>query len=338
MSPPKKNNTISRGAEILKALSEGYGRLEDIYPKVGLSKSTAHRILQTLVASGFAFQNPLNRNYHIGPLILKLSAIPTVSHQMLILSSIDELKKLSDSSGETCLLSIPNGSQRMVLKEVRSSQKIALSLGEGEFLVLFGPNGAGKSSLLGMLAGALRPTSGTVSIRGVPLDFSEVEWRGRIGLLSHRGFLYAHLTAEENLRFYGSLFGLTDLDERIPERLARVGLSDRARFEVRQLSHGMRQRLSLARALLHDPDVVLLDEPYTGLDPSAAAVLRDVLRGLRDGRRTVVMVTHNLTEGLQLATRVAIQVAGRMAWEGPISAVELDGFETFYHQVVEGRA
>jgi heme exporter protein A len=215
---------------------------------------------------------------------------------------------------------------------------VDLALDEGEFLVIFGPNGAGKSSLLGMLAGALRPTRGTVSIRNEPLDHSDGEWRGRIGVLSHRGFLYGHLTAEENLRFYGRLFGLGDLDRRIPERLDRVGLADRARFQVRQLSHGMRQRLSLARALLHDPDVVLLDEPYTGLDPSAAAVLRDVLRELRDGRRTVVMVTHNLTEGLELATRAAIQVSGRLAWEGPTAAIERAGFESFYHGVVEGRA
>ena len=215
---------------------------------------------------------------------------------------------------------------------------IDVALGEGEFLVIFGPNGAGKSSLLGMLGGALRPTRGTVSIRGVPLDFSAGEWRRHVGVLSHRGFLYGHLTAEENLRFYGRLFGLPDLEARVPERLARVGLTNRARFEVRQLSHGMRQRLALARALLHDPALVLLDEPSTGLDPSASAVLRDVLKELRDGRRTVVMVTHNLTEGLELATRAAIQVSGRLAWEGPTTEVERGGFETLYHRVVEGRA
>jgi len=214
---------------------------------------------------------------------------------------------------------------------------VDLTLGEGEFLVIFGPNGAGKTSLLGMLGGTMRPTAGTVAIRGEPLDFAEVDWRRRVGVLSHRGFLYGHLTAEENLRFYGDLFGLTDLDTRIPERLARVGLKDRATFQARQLSHGMRQRLSLARALLHDPDVVLLDEPYTGLDPSAAGVLRDVLRELRDGRRTVVMVTHNLSQGLELATSAAIQVSGRLAWRGPAAEIERDGFETFYHDVVEGR-
>jgi heme exporter protein A len=213
---------------------------------------------------------------------------------------------------------------------------IDLALGAGEFLTIFGPNGAGKSSLLKLLGGAMRATSGTVAIGGVPLDFSDGEWRRRVGMLSHQGFLYPQLTAEENLRFYGKLFGLDDLDRRIRARLERVGLADRADFLVRKLSHGMRQRLALARALLHDPDLVLLDEPYTGLDPAAATVLRGVLQELRSDRRTVVMVTHNLTEGLALATRVAIQVRGRMAWEGARANVEERGFERFYHEVVDG--
>lgn len=219
---------------------------------------------------------------------------------------------------------------------VRAVAEVDLHLGEGDFLTIFGPNGAGKSSLLGMLGGAMRPTRGIVRIRGEQLRYNDIEWRRRIGILSHRGFLYARLSAEENLRFYGRLFGLADLDRLVPDRLERVGLSDRARFQARQLSHGMRQRLSLARALLHDPDVVLLDEPYTGLDPSASGVLRDVLAGLRDGSRTVVMVTHNLREGLELATRVTIQVAGRFAWEAPRSDIDADGFEHRYREVVEG--
>jgi heme exporter protein A len=215
---------------------------------------------------------------------------------------------------------------------------VDLSLAAGEFLTIFGPNGAGKTSLLGMLAGATRPTRGEVKISGQPISLSEHGWRSKVGILSHQGFLYARLTAEENLRFYGELFGLDDLSHRISERLERVGLADRARFEVRQLSHGMRQRLSLARALLHDPDVVFLDEPYTGLDPSAAGVLRGVLDELKDGRRTVVMVTHNLAEGLQMATRVAIQVGGRFVWEHEASAIDMSGFERQYHSVVEERS
>lgn len=214
-------------------------------------------------------------------------------------------------------------------------REVDLALTEGDFLTIFGPNGAGKTSLLGMLGGAMRPTRGEVFIGGQALAYGDVEWRHRVGILSHRGFLYGRLTAEENLRFYGRLFGLTDLDRRVPERLARVGLEDRARFQVRQLSHGMRQRLALARALLHDPNVVLLDEPYTGLDPSAASVLRGVLQELRDTRKTVVMVTHNLKQGLELATRLAIQVRGRLAWEGSADEVDSSRLEAHYHEVVE---
>jgi len=215
---------------------------------------------------------------------------------------------------------------------------VDLALAPGDFLTVFGPNGAGKSSLLGMLGGGLRPTHGEVRVRGQRLDFGEDDWRHRIGVLSHQGFLYSQLTAAENLHFYGRLFGLSDLRTRVPEWLEHVGLQDRASFLVSQLSHGMKQRLALARALLHEPDLVLLDEPYTGLDPSAASVLRGVLAGLKDGQRTVVMVTHNLREGLALANRVAIQVRGRFAWEGDRSQLDADDFEHFYHEVVEGRA
>ncbi len=215
---------------------------------------------------------------------------------------------------------------------------IDLELTDGDFLTIFGPNGAGKTSLLSLLGGRLKPTSGTVRVGGQRLDFRETSWRSRIGVLSHQGFLYAHLTVAENLRFFGNLFGLDDLDRRIPERLEQVGLANRADFLSRQLSHGMRQRLALARALLHDPDLVLLDEPYTGLDPYAASVLRDVLSSLKDGRRTVVMVTHTLAQGLELSNRLAIQVAGRFAWEGARDEVDPAEFEHFYHQVVESDA
>jgi len=216
---------------------------------------------------------------------------------------------------------------------------IDLTLEAGDFLTVFGPNGAGKTSLLSLLGGRLRPTSGDVRVSGERLDFGQTSWRSRIGILSHQGFLYPHLTVSENLRFFGRLFGLHDLRDRIRDRLEEVGLGDRADTLVRSLSHGMRQRAALARTLLHDPELVLLDEPYTGLDPYAAGVLRHVLSTLRDGRRTVVMVTHNLAQGLELSSRVAIQVRGRFAWEGRRTDLDGDGFERFYHRVVErGRA
>jgi len=212
---------------------------------------------------------------------------------------------------------------------------IELSLARGDFLTIFGPNGAGKTSLLALLAGALRPSRGQVWLRGEALDFGEVEWRRRIGVLSHQSFLYGHLSAEENLRFYGQLFGLSDVDNVVRDKLQHLGLQERAASLVRDLSHGMRQRLALARALLHDPDIVLLDEPYTGLDPSAALVLQGVLSDLRDGRRTVVMVTHNLSEGVALATTVAIMNRGRFVWQGKRAELG-DDFGQFYHSVIEG--
>ena len=212
---------------------------------------------------------------------------------------------------------------------------IDVALPSGGFLVVFGPNGAGKTSLLRMLGGGLRPTRGEVRLGGERIEAGSPRGRERIGVLSHQTFLYGHLTARENLRFYGRLFGLSDLDQRIEYRLGEVGLIERADDLASTFSRGMRQRLGLARTLLHDPELVLLDEPYTGLDPHAAAVLRSVLETLRDGRRTVILVTHNLTQGLELADRAAIQVRGRFAWQGQSTDVEARDFERFYRETVD---
>jgi len=218
---------------------------------------------------------------------------------------------------------------------LRAVDGIDLTLHPGQVVALFGPNGAGKSTLLRMLGGGLLPTSGEVRLGGEPLRPSDHERHQHIGVLSHRSFLYTHLTAAENLRFYGRLFDLDDLETRVPERLTRVGLEDRATDRVEGFSRGMRQRLALARTLLHDPQIVLLDEPYTGLDPHAAATLRGVLSSLRDGRRSVVLVTHNLTQGLELADRVLVVVRGRVAYSGPASEIDPDSFEHLYHETVE---
>lgn len=188
---------------------------------------------------------------------------------------------------------------------------IDMALARGEFLTIFGPNGAGKSTLLRMLCGAVRPTRGTVRIAGEDVGGEEEGWRTKIGLLSHQTFLYPGLSAAENLDFYARLYSLPDRKARVAEALEGVGLLDRAADRVRTFSRGMQQRLALARTLLHEPEVVFLDEPYTGLDPHASAMLRAVLDRLKDGRRTVVLVTHNLSQGLEQADRVAVQVGGR---------------------------
>jgi heme exporter protein A len=210
------------------------------------------------------------------------------------------------------------------------------TLDHGEFVVLFGPNGAGKSTLLGLLAGSLQPTRGEIRISGLEGDADEkaTAWRRRIGVLSHQTFLYSQLTARENLEFYGRLYGLERLDARIDELLEAVGLQDRAEQRVKGFSRGMQQRLALARTLLHDPGLVLLDEPYTGLDPHAALLLRGLLEQLRTGHRTVVMITHNLTQGLELATRVVIQAEGRWVMDRPRSEVDGSSFEAFYTETL----
>jgi heme exporter protein A len=213
---------------------------------------------------------------------------------------------------------------------------VNFDLAEGRLLAVFGPNGAGKTTLLRVLAGGLKPTAGKVRLHGHQLRTGDPEWNRRVGVLSHQSFLYGHLSVSENLRFFGRLFGLKDLAGRIPERLEQVGLRHRSDSRVRTLSRGLRQRLALARTLLHDPDLILLDEPYTGLDAHAASLLRGVLAALKDGRRTVVLVTHNISQGLELADRVAIQVQGRFSFLGDRSEIDPGSFESFYRETVEG--
>lgn len=219
---------------------------------------------------------------------------------------------------------------------IRAVNDVSFTLGAGQLMTVFGPNGAGKTTLLRILAGGLKPSKGEVELRGRPLRAGDPDWFRQVGVLSHQSFLYGHLTAEENLRFFGRLFGLTDLSTRVPERLEAVGLADRAQSPARTLSRGLRQRLALARSLLHDPGFVLLDEPYTGLDAHAAAVLRQVLASLKDGHRTVVLVTHNLSQGLELADRVAILVRGRLVFLKNRSEVDVGTFESSYREQVEG--
>lgn len=218
---------------------------------------------------------------------------------------------------------------------VRAVDHVSFRLGAGEFLSVFGPNGAGKTSLLRLLAGGLRPTTGEVRVSGVPLTIGDRAARGRIGILSHLSFLYGRLTARENLVFHGRLHGLEDLDSRVPERLGDVGLDRHADSRVDTLSRGTMQRLAVARALLHDPEIVLLDEPYTGLDAYAGAMLQELLGALKDGGRTVVMVTHNLGRGLELADRVAIQVRGRFVFEAGRAELDAGGLERSYRRAVE---
>lgn len=202
---------------------------------------------------------------------------------------------------------------------IRALRGVEFTLRSGEALAVFGPNGAGKTTLLRILAGLLGAEKGEVIVAGRTLIRGDVRHRRRIGMISHHSLLYDGLTGRENLEFYARLYGLPDGRGAAQRALASVGLEERAGSQVATFSRGMVQRLAIARALLHDPEIVLLDEPFTGLDQRAAATLRALLGRLREERRTLVLVTHNLDEGLELATHVAIQVAGRFVEVGPRS-------------------
>jgi heme exporter protein A len=210
---------------------------------------------------------------------------------------------------------------------------VDLSVEAGEFVTLMGPNGAGKTTLLRVLATLARPTSGTVRIAGLdPLKAGE-QVRRQIGFLSHRTLLYDDLSAEQNLRFYSQIYDLDKGADRVEALLKQVGLAGRRHDLVRTFSRGMQQRLSVARAVLHQPAVLLLDEPYTGLDPDAAQVLTDLLGELAEDGATVLLTTHNLERALTTGRRVVVLSRGRLVYDQPWTAIEPDTFFSTYREL-----
>jgi len=189
---------------------------------------------------------------------------------------------------------------------------VDLEVRRGEPLALFGVNGAGKTTLLRLLSGGMKPTTGSLSIAGIDPRRAPASARGRIGLLSHHTLLYDDLSARENLVFFARLHGLADPVERARTLLDEVGLADRADEPVRGFSRGMQQRVALARALIHDPSLLLLDEPSSGLDARAAARLRAALRDAASRGATWVIATHDVDEGLDLCPRWIALLRGRV--------------------------
>ena len=187
------------------------------------------------------------------------------------------------------------------------------SVPEGEFVAVVGPNGAGKTTLLRILASLARPTLGEVRLAGRRLPGEAGAVRRIVGVVSHQPLLYGDLTAEENLRFYGRLYAVSELEARVQQALETVGLRPHRRDLVRTFSRGMQQRLSIGRAILHEPLVMLLDEPHTGLDPEAAVMLDRLLGQVAGEGRTVVMTSHDLQRAASLANRVDVLAGGVMA-------------------------
>ena len=204
----------------------------------------------------------------------------------------------------------------------------------GEFVALLGPNGAGKTTFLRVLASLSAASLGEVRIAGFRLPGQSAEVRRRLGVVLHEPLLYGDLTAEENLKFYGRIYGLADLSDRIARTLELVGLRGRARDLVRTFSRGMQQRLSIGRAVIHDPEVILFDEPYTGLDQDAANMLDSVLRAISAQGKTIVMTSHDLARSAALASRFDVISRGVIAASSRRADVEPDRLLAFYREAV----
>ena len=206
----------------------------------------------------------------------------------------------------------------------------------GEFVALLGPNGAGKTTFLRILSSLSRPVMGTVTIAGYQLPQQAAAVRRRLGVVSHLPLLYGDLTAEENLRFYGRMYNIPEMETRISEVLEMVGLAPRRRDLVRTFSRGMQQRLAIGRAVLHDPEVMLFDEPHTGLDQDACEMLDTVLKEVAARGRTVVMTSHDLARTADLASRFDVLSKGKIVASARHDELGQDQILSFYRQALEG--
>ena len=215
-------------------------------------------------------------------------------------------------------------------------RSLDLSIESGKCLCILGPNGAGKSTFLRILATLSRPNRGEIRIEGESIFSSPAVFRKKIGLIAHSTFLYPELTTFENLKFYATLYQVTNMQQRIDELLETVGLGHRKNDRVRTFSRGMQQRLAIARALLNDPEYLLLDEPYTGLDQSASQLLTDRILALKSAHRTIVLITHNLQQGYQLADKIAIFKEGKVADESLTSEMTEPEFQQRYLAMTAG--
>ncbi|MBT3363362.1 MAG: ABC transporter ATP-binding protein [Chloroflexi bacterium] len=209
---------------------------------------------------------------------------------------------------------------------------IDLKLKRGEFLTIFGRNGAGKTTFLKILATLLRPSFGSVYMAGLDLSKNSMDIRRKIGVVSHQTFLYDELTAYENIKFYGKMYDVPKLDERARELIAKVGLASCIHEKVNTFSRGMQQRLTIARAMVHNPSILLLDEPETGLDQYASAMLQDLLTTFEAEKRTVVMTSHSLERGLQMGNRVVILSEGKIACDVASKDMSVSGLQELYQR------
>lgn len=213
--------------------------------------------------------------------------------------------------------------------------RVEFSVRSGESVTVFGPNGAGKTTLIRVLTLGLRLDAGTLRVAGLDPRRDDLAIRGRIGVISHHSFLYDDLTASQNLEFYASLYGVADPAARARELLELMGLSHRANDRVGELSRGLQQRVSVARSLVHDPPLLFLDEPFTGLDPRGIELLGEWVRRRVGAGGSAVLTTHDLAAGLEAADRVAVLAGGRTVAERDAVSLSLSELQRFYDSATE---
>src|SRR5512137_66711 len=215
----------------------------------------------------------------------------------------------------------------------KALDKVTLELPRGAFLSIFGPNGAGKTTLVKVLTTLTNPSKGDARVAGFHVVEDAVELREHIGLISHNPLLYPALTAEENLLFFADMYGLSDPAGRVRELLEAVELDHRRLDPVRAFSRGMLQRLSIARALLHKPEVLFLDEPYSGLDPHAMDILDSLIAQIR-AEHTFVMISHDLAKGLELCSHALILAKGKVVFFEEKESIDDEAFGKLYRSTV----
>lgn len=213
-----------------------------------------------------------------------------------------------------------------------------LTVNAGEFVALLGPNGAGKTTLVRILASLLHPSSGSIRVAGYHLPEQASQARLRTGVVLHQPLLYGDLTAEENLRFFARLYGIEKIEHTLQLAFDLAGLNSRRHDPIRTYSRGMQQRLSIARALMHDPQVLLLDEPYTGLDQDACLVLDELLRSVASSGRTILLSSHDLSRLHGLATRVDILSRGQIRASASLEHLPADHLLEFYRSALGGES
>lgn len=223
----------------------------------------------------------------------------------------------------------------------KAIDNIDLEFKKGEFVAIFGPNGAGKTTFLKILSTIIEPTKGKVTINDLDLKKKPIEIRKSIGSISHESYLYDDLTAKENLIFFGKMYGMKkpDIEERADKLLEQVGLTKRANDRVRPFSRGMKQRLSISRAMVHQPDILLMDEPYTGLDQQAAQTFENVLRSLDRDNVTKIMISHNIERAFRICDRILLMDKGKIIYDINKKDIEsVDLFKETYHSLLSKNA